>query len=315
MKNVSILIPKSEFTSEQFQKLSFSGNLSFIESGKENDLAELVRISKGADLIAFPADSLGKKASEWLETILEKAPTIKAVALDKVQASCVNHSYCKEHEIVVTTIPDDHTLESEAEQVLGLVIASAKRILLNDRRTYRRKYQLEVGFNLQCKTLGIINANKVGQRVATLAKAFGMRVFMYSEEMFRMQEMERKSLDEVLYRSDIVTLHVPNTEENKKFLNKERIERLKQNAIVINIAGRELVDEKEMSKALLEGRVSQYLFEGDSLHKSPLEDVETAIMLKPFSKLTTDSKVMNREWLAKNVLGLSTGKPHNRVIL
>ena len=64
---------------------------------------------------------------------------------------------------------------------------------------------------------------------------------------------------------------------------------LKDNSVVINLAGREIVDERELSKALLSGHVSQYLFEGDSLHKSPLEDVETAIMFKKFSGLTHES--------------------------
>jgi lactate dehydrogenase-like 2-hydroxyacid dehydrogenase len=163
--------------------------------------------------------------------------------------------------------------------------------------------------------LGIINVDKTGERVATLAKAFGMQVLLYSEIPFRMEGMERQSLDEVLYKSDLLVLNLPDTKENEGFMNKERIGRLKKNAIVINMAGKDLVDEKAMSKALLKGDVSQYVFEAIGLRKSPLENVETAIRLKPFSKLTIDSLMMNREWVAKNVLGLSVGRPHNRVVL
>jgi len=187
--------------------------------------------------------------------------------------------------------------------------------LINDRRTYRRKYQPELGTDLRGKTLGIINVDKTGERVATLAKAFGMRVYLYNEPPFRMEGMERKSLREVLSRSDMITLHLPDTEENKKFLNKERIGRLKDNCIVINLAGRSLVDEKAISRALLDGNVSQYVFEAESMKNSSLEGIETAIMLKPFSKLTIDSQMMKMELVAKNIVGLAVGKPYNPVSL
>ena len=241
MKNISILYPKSEFASEQLLKLGLAGQVSFVESGKENELNELVRIAKGADIIAFPGESIGKRASEWLSEILEKAPNVKGLALNTTHADYVNAEYCKKRGIRVFTV-SDYKIEAVAEHVMLLLLGSAKRMFINDRRTYRRRYLPESGFEIG-----------------------------------------------LLCNSAMLTLHLPNTEENKKFLNRERISRLKSKAIVINLAGREIVDEREMSKALLSGDVSQYLFEGDSLHKSPLEDIETAIMFKPFSGNTFES--------------------------
>jgi len=165
------------------------------------------------------------------------------------------------------------------------LLGSAKRMFINDRRTYRRRYLPESGFEIRGRRLGVVGSDQTAERVAQLAKALDMTV--YATERFEGAYID--SPDGLLCNSAMLTLHLPNTEENKKFLNRERISRLKSKAIVINLAGREIVDEREMSKALLSGDVSQYLFEGDSLHKSPLEDIETAIMFKPFSGNTFES--------------------------
>ena len=168
MKNISILYPKSEFSFNQLQKLSFAGQVSFVESGKENELNELVRIAKGADIIAFPGESIGKRASEWLFEILEKSPNVKGLALNTTHADYVDINYCNERGIKITNVPD-WTTGAVAEHVLALLLSTAKRIIINDRRTYQRRYQPELGHELSGKILGIIGLSPSGLRVAQLA--------------------------------------------------------------------------------------------------------------------------------------------------
>lgn len=298
MKNISILYPKSEFTVNQLQKLSFAGQVSFVESGKENELGELVRIAKGADIIAFPGESIGKRASEWLHEILEKSPNVKGLALNTTHSDYVDINYCNERGIRVFTILDDSS-EAVAEHVILLLLGCAKRLFINDRRTYRRQYQPEPGFEIRGQRLGVIGSSLEAQRVMQLAKAIGMIV--YAEGRF--EGAIRRAF--LLSDSDMVTLHLPDTEENKKFLSKEKIAHLKLGAIVINLSGRNLVDERAMAEALKTGKVSQYVFESESMGKSPLEDIETAIMFKPFSGLTHEAlKRKNDSW-AINIANLA----------
>ncbi|MDP2671953.1 MAG: NAD(P)-dependent oxidoreductase [Candidatus Daviesbacteria bacterium] len=284
-KNISILYPKSEFTSNQLQKLSFAGQVSFVDSKSESSLKDLIKLSKDADILAFSPDKIGKNASEWLSEILEKAPNVKGLALNTVHADYVNAEYCKERGIRVFTV-SDYKIEAVAEHVLLLLLGSAKRLFINDRRTYRRRYLPELGFEIIGRRLGVIGSDQTAARVVQRAKELGMAV--YATERFDGAYIAPQG--GIFGNSDFLTLHLPNTEENKKFLNKERISILKDKAIVINLSGREIVDENEMRKALLSGHVSQYLFEGNSLHKSPLEDVETAIMFKEFSGNTFESR-------------------------
>lgn len=281
-KNIAILYPKSEFTSEQLQKLSYAGQVSFIESGSESSLKDLIKLSKNADILGFSPSKIGKRASEWLFEILEKAPNVKGLALNTTHADYVDMEYCNERGIRVFTILDDSS-EAVAEHVILLLLGCAKRFFINDRRAYRRKYQPELGFEIRGQRLGVIGSSLEAQRVVQLAKAIGMTV--YAEGRFE-GAIRRPFL---LSDSDMVTLHLPDTEENKKFLSKEKIAHLKLGAIVINLSGRNLVDERAMAEALKTGKVSQYVFESESMGKSPLEDVETALMFKKFSGLTHEA--------------------------
>ena len=113
------------------------------------------------------------------------------------------------------------------------------------------------------------------------------------------------TLEKTPERSKKSLTYLPNTEENKKFLSKEKISHLQEGTIIINLSGRDLVDEKAMSEALKTGKVAQYAFEAESMGHSPLEGIETALMFKPFSRYTRESMARNRyEWV-KNIANLA----------
>jgi D-3-phosphoglycerate dehydrogenase / 2-oxoglutarate reductase len=303
-KNVSILCQKSEFTWEQLQKLQFTGEVSFIEKDNESSLKELIKLSKNADILAFSPDKISKNASEWLLKILEASPRVKGLALNTVNADYVNSEYCKEREIKVFTVLDRKT-EAIAEHFVALLLCMAKRIILNDRRTYSRRYQPELGQELRGKTLGIIGLGPIGERVAELAKGIGMSVIAHNEPITRIEHVIRGSIDEVIYKSDAICINLALNEKTKGIISKERIARFKEGVMVVNLSDRNLVSEKAMAEALKSGRVSQYIFESESIKKSPLEGIETAIMLKPFSGLTREAQERNKYWWVRSIANLA----------
>lgn len=313
MKNISILYPKSEFTSNQLQKLSFAGQLSFVESGKENELNELIRIAKGADIIAFPGESIGKRASEWLSEILEKSPNVKGLALNTTHSDYVDINYCNERGIKVTNVPD-YTTGAVAEHILALLLSTAKRIIINDRRTYQRRYQPELGHELSGKTLGVIGLGLLGERIAKLGQGIGMSVIAYNKTISRMGNVRRSTLGGVISRSDAISIHLDLNEETKGILSKEMINCLKEGVIVINMSNRLLVNEKAMAEALKTGRVSQYAFEAESIKKSPLYGIETALMFKPFSSLTHEAVKRNRDAWVISICNLAGKQSTFRIL-
>jgi len=296
-KNISILCSESRFTQEQLEKLKFAGQVTFADSKRQSSLKDLIRISKGADIIGFSPDQYGKHASEYLSEILKASPNIKGLAVNTDHTDYVDMGYCTERGIKVVPILD-YTAEAVAEHVILLLLDCAKRLTINDRRTYRRRYQPELGFEIRGRSLGVIGTNQEAQRVILLARAIGMVV--YATDRF-----EGAIRQPSVFHNDMVTIHLPNTEENKKFLSKEKISHLQEGAVVINLSGRELVEERAMAEALKTGKVAQYAFEAETMHKSPLEGVETALMFKPFSRYTYESLRRNRyEWV-KNIAALA----------
>lgn len=295
--NITVLSPESEFTDERLLKLKFAGQVSFLDSKRQSSLKDLIRISKNADILAFSPSEFGKYAPRYLSEILKASPNIKGLALNTNHTNDVDMGYCTERGIKVVPILD-YTAEAVAEHVILLLLGCAKRLFINDRRTYRRKYQPEPGFEIRGRSLGVIGTNLEAQRVILLARAIGMIV--YATERF-----EGAIRQPSVFHNDMVTIHLPNTEENKKFLSKEKIARFQEGAIIVNLSGRELVDEKAMAEALKTGKVAQYAFEAESMGHSPLEDIESALMFKPFSRYTKESMARNKyEWV-KNIAGLA----------
>ena len=164
-------------------------------------------------------------------------------------------------------------------------------------------------------TVGVIGLGHIGERVAKLCQGLGMSVSAYNRTPTRMEFVHRRNLDEILHNSDVILLHLALNEETKGFLSEEKINKIKEGAIVINTANRLLVNERDMANSLKMGRIDQYCFEADSVNGSPLKDIETAIAFKPFGWYTKEALNRNKEIWVKNIAGLCREQPTNRIAL
>lgn len=305
-KNIVVLCPRSEFSLEQLQKLELAGNVTYLVG--EATLQEMKRISKEAEIIAFNPEKLGKEARLWIAEILEHSPDVKGLAVNTVEHGYLDEEYCKSHGIRILGVHDTSG-EAVFESTLMYLLGCATRHLINEKRTFKRRFVYEDGMELRAKTLGIIGMNEVGEKVAKIAIDLGMRVYSWDEERIRMPGVERQELSRVLSSSDLITIHLPDIEANKKFLSKERIGWINDGTIVVNLSGKEIVDEKAMTEALKKGVVGQYVCEAESTNKSPLQSIEMAHIIKPYSKLTREARVRNyNEWVVSisNLAGFPT---------
>lgn len=313
----TIFCPKEEFKQEWQYKLSGVGEVIYTDSRREYPLEELIKLCKKSEILAFDPDNIGgfEKAPARLIKLLEAMPNIKGLALSTTAFGYIDKEYCKKRNIIVTNVPY-YSTESVAEHTLAMILGCAKRIFLADRRTQKRKYRLEMGRELRSMRVGIIGLGHIGTRTAELCKAVGAHVITWNRTIKRMEHIARQAKPEdLLVKADVVVLHLAENEETKLFLSKERVNMLKKGAIVINTADRSLVDEKAMAEVLKSGRVDQYCFEGESLKKSPLEGIETAIMFKGFGWFTKEALERNKEIWVNNIVGIAKGRPHNPVSL
>lgn len=312
-KNIAVLYPKSQFLPLQLDRLASLGKVTFIESISSSSL---VKCPKDTEVLVFDPNMVGgvAKARNRLLQLLDSLPNIKYLVLGNSDYSFVDSDYCKQRNIIVSHVPF-YDEQSKAEHTIALLLGCMRRIIINDRRNYRRRYYPELGHNFKGRVLGIVGFDHIGEKVTELAKALGAVVYIYDEKTTHIEGTHRQTLGALLGGSDMITLCLPEREESKKFLNKERIKVLKEGSVVVNIGNRDWVDERAMNEALIDRKVDTYAFQDESMGKSPLKDNEFALLFKPYSTNTKETLEKNMEKMVQNIGGIVKGMPFNRVYL
>ncbi|MBQ7799765.1 MAG: 2-hydroxyacid dehydrogenase, partial [Oscillospiraceae bacterium] len=138
-----------------------------------------------------------------------------------------------------------------AEHAIAMLLTSIRRIHKAYIRTKDFNFSLNglTGFDLHGKTVGIIGTGKIGSVFADICKGFGMSVIAYDKYPNPNVQAKYVSLEELFKESDIISLHCPLTDETRRMINKESIEKLKKGVAIINTSRGGLID----AEALLEG--------------------------------------------------------------
>lgn len=150
---------------------------------------------------------------------------------------------------------EDSNNISAAEHTIGMIIAIEKKILFSDglvRKGNFKFYDFERN-ELKGKTIGIIGFGKVGSYVGKLSEAFGMKVIANDTDKKVVNENKNvsfKSANFIFKNCDIVTVHIPLTKKNLKFISKEKLDMMKNNSVFINTSRGDVVDELHLIKLL-----------------------------------------------------------------
>lgn len=306
---IAVLVPGSEFTFEQRKRLESLGEVVYTDSRKEYAVADLTALIKNADILAADPDNVGgfEKAKPRMTQLMESLPNLKGVALASTSYGWIDLEYCSKRNIPVANVPG-YSREAVAEHTLGLLLALAKRIIVTDRRTQKGQYKIGLGLELTGKTLGIIGLGSIGSRVAELSLGIGMRVIACNRSQKNMTGVEMKSFDDVLKESDAISIHT-HEEGNIGMIEKDAISRMKNGAIIVNTANREIVDEQAMSDAIKSGKVYGYAYEAEDLEHGPLVGLEDAVGIQGFGWYTKESIVRQLEILIDNIKAISEDKP------
>jgi D-3-phosphoglycerate dehydrogenase len=199
-----------------------------------------------------------RTAGEINAALMDHAPNLRVIGRHGVGYDQVDVPAATERGIQVVYTPGANT-EAVAEHVFAMMIGVSKHFprqsiaLVEGRYNDRTKL---VGRDIYGKTLGIVGFGRIGRRVATIAKlGFGMTV-LYNDIVGAPSDVEaisgakRVSFDEILAKSDYLTLHVPLDSSTRGMINREAIAKLKPNAILINTCRGPVVDEQAVASAL-----------------------------------------------------------------
>ena len=240
--------------------------------------------------------------------VLDELPSLRAIVTRSAGIDHIDLNACAERGIEVYNVPD-YSPESAAEYAILLAMALARNLHVMLRSDDLRLDAEQVrGWRLAGRTMGVIGTGRIGSHAAKLARALGMRVLAYdlyvNEELAKLHQVEYVDLDTLLSSSDVITIHVPLTQETRHLINRRNVRRIKRGAILINTARGGLVETEALLEALDEGlRAGAALdvFEGEWVLRSD------------WSELVKSERV-NEEELRKAILALRLSR-HPRVIL
>ena len=264
---------------------------------------ELTRSSGEAELIENlrVADAILVSSAEITRTVVESMPRCRLIVRYGVGLDTLDIPAATEHGIVVAHFPDFCQPEV-ANHAIMLLLACARKLVSLDRAVRDGRWRpgpLAPMGAIHAETLGLLAFGNIAQEVAPRAQALGLRVIAFDPyiggEPFQRLGVERvASQDELLRRSDYVSLHPPLTPETRHLLGAEQFRQMKRSASLINTSRGPVVDEAALAEALREGTIAGAgldVFEHEPLPAdSPLVDMEN-VVLTPHSASYSDPAV------------------------
>jgi D-3-phosphoglycerate dehydrogenase / 2-oxoglutarate reductase len=212
------------------------------------------------DAIANADAVLVRSATKITRDSLSRAERLRVIGRAGVGVDTIDVDAATERGVAVLTAPAGNTI-SAAELTMALLLALARRMPAADRSMRAGEWDRKsfTGVELYGKTLGLIGAGRIGGEVALRARAFGMRVLVtdpfLDAERASTLGVETATLDDLLDRSDVISVHVPLTPETQNLIGEKELARLKRTAFVLNVARGGVVDEAALLAALQQDRI------------------------------------------------------------
>ncbi len=198
------------------------------------------------------ADALIVRSDKITPEILDAAKKLKIVVRAGAGYDSIDTAYAKEKGVVVENTPGQNS-NAVAELVFGLLVYAVRNF-----------YNGKSGSELKGKKIGILAFGNVGRNVARVAKGFGMEVYAFDEFIPKEKIEEQgvhpaESRDYLFKTCDVVSLHIPATDETRQSINYQVVSQMKQGGIVINTARKEIINEPELLQLLAERKDLKYI--------------------------------------------------------
>lgn len=248
--------------------------------------------------------------------VIEKMPeSVKVISRYGVGIDRVDMDAARARGIVVTNTPGVNA-KAVGELTFALMLCACRNIPQLHQAVTDGLWPRSQGVELAGRTLGIVGLGAIGKCLAVRAKAFEMDVVAYDpyfDEAFAEANGIRKmELEELLCSADVVSLHVPLNDSTRHMISRERIEKMKDGAIIVNTARGGLVDEIAAADALKSGKLGGMgldAFEQEPLLESPLKGLPRVIFT-PHSGAHTAEAVSNMGLLSvQNAIDVLKGEP------
>ena len=257
---------------------------------------------------------------------MAQLPHLKYIGVLATGYNVVDIEAAHERGITVTNVPA-YSTESVAQMVFAHLLTVTNRIehyaIANREGRWSRNpdfcYWDFPHMELSGKLFGIIGLGNIGQRVAAIAHAFGMRVCAYTSKSENQlpSYVEKKSMEEILSACDVISLHCPLTPDTRHLINSQTLQKMKPSAILINTGRGPLIDDQAVADALAEGRLAAFcadvLTEEPPKATNPLLAQPNAFTTPHIAWASTEARIRLLHIAIDNVRSFLSGHPQNVV--
>jgi len=277
--------------------------------------SEVSRMISDADILyTLPANPVTGDA-------IRGAKRLRMIATMGTGYDNIDVGAARERSIPVTYAPGILD-ETTADGAFALLLATARRLGEAERFLRAGKYRgwtpfMFTGQDVHHATLGVVGMGRIGRALARRSKGFSMTILYHDAR--RNEDAERElaatfvpSLDDLLARSDFVSLHVPLVPETRHLIDAVRLRRMKRTAILINTSRGPVVDEMALAQALAEGVIAGAgldVYEHEPAVEPTLLERENAVLLPHIASASERTRTRMAVRAAENILAFLDGKP------
>jgi glyoxylate reductase len=241
--------------------------------------------------------------------LLRRGERLRVVANMAVGVDNIDLAEAQRLGITVTNTPEVLT-NATADLAFTLLLAAARRLIWGDRLVRSGGFQgwgplLGLGYDVTGRTLGVVGAGRIGTAVAERARGFRMEVLLCDRDF-------GVPLEELLERSDFVSLHCPLTPETHHLIGEAELRRMRPHAVLVNTARGPVVDERALVRALREGWIGAAgldVFEEEPELAPGLVDLPNVVLLPHVGSATFATRAQMAEIAARNIVAALRGEP------
>ncbi|HMB19224.1 MAG TPA: D-glycerate dehydrogenase [Gaiellaceae bacterium] len=279
-----------------------------------NELGDIEYADGPLDRVRPDVEALAVVAEPVDERMLERLPNLRVVANYGAGFDLVDVEACRRRGVLVTNTPGV-TSAATADLTLGLILAVRRRIVAGDAFVRSGRWGSDwadeplKGDEVSGSTLGIVGLGRIGGAVAQRARGFEMRIL--NTRRRQTDDPEYRPLEELLAESDIVSIHLPLTEETRGLMDERRLALMPDGACLVNTARGQIVDERALVAELVSGRLQAGLdvFADEPNVPHELFELPNVVMTPHLGTATQATREAMTRVLVDNLLAVEAGHP------
>ena len=259
--------------------------------------------------------------TEVRRSIVENTNSLRVISRVGVGVNNIDVGFFKEHGVLTTNTPFGLT-NSVAEMAVALILAGIRRLVNYNDMVKNRKWDRKFGLSLADATVGIVGFGNIGKRVAILLEPFDCNIILndVNKQSFNASDkIGREFVDkeELLKKSDVITLHVPLNEKTKDWLSFKELDSFEKPVVIVNTARGGIVNEQAMYEFLKSHGDSFYCCDvyNEEPYSGKLIELENVLLTPHISTFTFNSRRQAEQLAVENCLKVLSGERCDYIVV